>query len=441
MLCEWRDTLVEKVIKDNFVKRIVKNSGIVFFGNSMASAMSIVAFALMARSIGPEYLAVLVLAQTYSLVINDIFNVQTWESMVKFGSSKKGSSGVSSVVRTNLMLDVVSAVVAFVFALVLLSPVSTLLGWNDEYLFVIQFYCVTILFNITTITIGVPRLYNKFFSIARIQVFVNVVKLVAVVVAVSMGYDVITYFAIYLFSDVALNLLLILYGRRILSDNLGPYWWKENFKVDKEQLRFIWWTNLRTITRIPVRHLDMIIISSVLSMKMVGVYKVYKEVAGFIGRFADPINQAIYPEMTKMLGGDDRGKTAAVAVKTISLLALASVFLVIVLCILAKSVIISFFGPEYVGDILVLYVLIVLFGVKLITSPINPLFIASGFARYSFLIVLFTNSVYLITAIYFGNLWGLMGLVVAFALQWFLNKASKVYFLKKYHGEWGELAL
>ena len=92
----------QTILKDNFLKKIIKNSGIILSGNATASALNLISFTIMAKQLGPESLAILVLAQTYAMIFNDLFNIQTWESMIKFGSAKLNSSITNVIKITNI---------------------------------------------------------------------------------------------------------------------------------------------------------------------------------------------------------------------------------------------------------------------------------------------------------------------------------------------------
>jgi O-antigen/teichoic acid export membrane protein len=427
----------KNIFQDNLLIRIIKNSGIILFGNTTASALNLISFTLIAKQLGPVSLAILVLAQTYTLIINDLFNIQTWESMIKFGSEEfKNKSGITNIIKTNITLDMISAVVAFAFALALLRPAAYILNWDVTYLNVFSLYCFSILFNITTLTIGIPRLFDRFVSVAKVQVGMAIVKLGSVLCVMFFADSFINYIYIYLSIEVLTNLSLIIYSMGLLRSNYGAHWWKKGFKIEKDQIKFIWWSNLRTVIRIPVRHFDMVVISSVISMHMVGVYKVYKELAGLIGRVGEPINQSIFPEFTKLIGSNDIHKTISVTKKSMLLLFGIGAIICVSLLIASNFLVGTFFGEQYLMDINALYLMIILFGISFITVPINSLFIAAGFVRSSFQIVVFTNTIYLLTAFYFGKVFGIYGIVIAYALQMVFNQGIKIFLLKKYSTGW-----
>ena len=243
----------------------------------------------------------------------------------------------------------------------------------------------------------------------------------------------------YLTIEILTNCILIVFSLILLKEKHGKGWWKCKLKINREQINFIWWTNLRTIVSIPVRYFDMIVISSIISMESVGIYKVYKEIAGLLKRIQDPLNQSIYPEFSKLLANKDIANAAVVAKTSILLLSKISLGITLVILPVSYYVVEIFFGTEYLSNIYALFLLIILYMFSFITVPINSLFIAAGFARYSFLLVLFTNFMYLLTLYGGGIILGIYGIVIAYGVQLFLNKGLKIYFLNKYSYEWGSL--
>jgi O-antigen/teichoic acid export membrane protein len=223
---------------------------------------------------------------------------------------------------------------------------------------------------------------------------------------------------------------------KLIHNHYGKGWWRNKLSIDREQIRFIWWTNLRTIIRIPVQRLDVIIIGSVMDMTTLGIYKVYKEFAGLISRIGEPVNQAIFPEFAKLIGQQDSKQSIDITKKTMLLLSGVGALTFTSLFLSADFLIGHFFGNQYLTLSLALYLMIGAYTISFITVPINSLFIAAGFAKYSFFVLLFTNSIYLATAFGLGYLYGIFGLIAAYAIQLFLNKGLKIHLMKKHPNEW-----
>lgn len=421
---------------ESVFRKLLRNSGTIFFGNSTASALNMVSFSLMARTVGAELLAVFALAQTYSLLVNDLLNVQTWESVVKFGSAKPSDEELGSLIKTNFVIDTVSAVAACACAILLAVPVSVLAGWDRGNVPIICLYALTILFSSTTMTIGVPRLLREFAGVARIQIGVALVRLAAVSVCFFLQGEAKTFIAIYICIDILSSLSLIIYGAWLIRKRLGKRWWSSSLLITREQLNFIWWSNLRTIIRVPVRHFDVIVISSVISMEALGYYKVYKEITKVVSNVADPVSQAIFPEFTKLVGSNRYEESVALAKKSMFAMSWVATILAVFLCLAAGTVVELFFGAQFLDNLNILYLMIVIAGFSFSTAPINSLFIAAGYARASFFVVVVTNTIYLLMAYFCGAKWGILGVVLANATQFILNKELKVSIMKR-TGKWG----
>lgn len=422
---------------DAIIQRIARNSSIVFSGNLLSSGLNIISFTIVANQLGAESLAYIVLAQTYILIANDLINVQTWESMIKFGPRGDKENNLASIIKTNITIDIVSAIAAFTLAVSLVGTVVSLLAWDEQMIAIIGLYSISILTNITCLTIGIPRLFDKFKHISVFQVTVALVKLIFVIFAMLSSQDLLAYVYIYFISEILLNGLLIVFSLYLLKKELNAKWWREKIVLDGDQIRFIWWLNLRTIIRIPVRYLDMIIISSIISLQMVGIYKVYKEIAGIMVRLGEPVNQTIYPEFTKLLANKKTKRTASVAIKAMLLLTGVSVVITAILLFSSAFIVETFFGSEYLFEINALYALLIVYLLSFITVPINSLFVASGFAKSAFYLLVITNSLYLASAYFFGLEYGIYGIVIAYAVQLIFNKGLKVYLLEKYSHDWG----
>jgi len=96
-------------------------------------------------------------------------------------------------------------------------------------------------------------------------------------------------------------------------------------------------------------------------------------------------------------------------------------------------------SAEYLFNLNALYLLVIIYGVSFVFIPINSLFIAAGFAKYNFVILVFISFVYLATAYGFGLFIGIYGIILAIAIQFILNKGLKIYFLIKHKEKWGLL--
>jgi O-antigen/teichoic acid export membrane protein len=240
----------------------------------------------------------------------------------------------------------------------------------------------------------------------------------------------------YLAADVLTAVTLNAYSLGLVHQRGVVDWLHTRVGLARDEIRFLWWTNLRTIVRIPVRQLDLLIMNQFLTMNVVGVYKTYKEIVGVISRLGDPLNQVLYPEYAKLIGGDNVEDSLTVTRKINRILLSVSLAAFVGYLVTSNFVISRFFGEEYLMHMPAFYLLVFLNCVNLYLTPLNSLFIAAGFARYSFFIVLGNNMLYLAASLVGSRYLGIYGLVFAFALQMIFNQGLKIYFLKKHSTGW-----
>jgi O-antigen/teichoic acid export membrane protein len=424
------------MLHDQHVGKIIWTSGVILTGNLSSAALGIVSFAIVARSLGAEMLGYFALAQAYVLIINDLFNVQTWESLIKFGAQKDNGHDLGRIVKTNILIEICSALLAFTIAFTLIDEIGRILGWDRTLIDLARLYSFYIPVTLTTLTIGVPRLYDKFAIIAKIQFVSAIVKLLLVLVVHYRGGGVRHFLLAYLAADVLTAVSLNVYSLVLVHRRGAVDWLRTRVKLRRDEIRFLWWTNLRTIVRIPVRQLDLLIMNQFLSMHVVGVYKTYKELVGVISRLGDPLNQALYPEYAKLIGRDKVEDSLTVTRKLNRILLSVAIAVLAGYLLTSNFVISRFFGAEYLAYMPAFYLLVLLNCINLYLTPLNSLFIAAGFARFSFFIVLGNNILYLAVALVGSMFLGIYGLVLAFALQMIFNQGLKIYLLKKHSTGW-----
>lgn len=435
----WALRKINRLFDDERLKHTLATAGVILFGNTFASLLNFVSLSIIATYLGPKEFALVVLTETYVLMVNAIFNVQTWEAALKFGHAKNADS-VEGVMRSNLALDLVGSITALVFSMALAGTAVALFGWESQVTAMIMIYSLTLPLNLNTFRVAIPRLFDKFTFLARINIAAALLKLSLVVLAAWKGVLAAIYvMGIYTVSELFMGVALVVYSIHLMKSNGHGGWLRGAVKFDRAQLRFVWWTNLRSIVRIPVQYSDALIISLIMPLETLGIYKVYKEIAAITSRLGDPVNQALYPEYSKLIGDNKDGSAVSLAKKTILLLAVSSVLATGALLIGCGYLVEYVYGTEYMSQINALYIMLILSGISFAALPIHSLFTASGFAKLGFYIVVFTNTAYLATAFFFGRLLDIYGIIAANATQLVFNSGLKVFFMKRYRSGWAEV--
>lgn len=428
-----------RIFNDERLKHTIATAGVILFGNTCASLLNFISLSIIANQLGAKALAMVVLAETYVHILNALFSVQTWEAALKFGHSSDSNESVSKVFRSNFALDLGGALAAFVFSVALAGTAVALLGWKSEITTLILIYSLTLPLNLNTFRVAIPRLFDKFTFLARINIITALLKLSMVVLVAWAGrLDAVHVVGIYAATEAFFSVTLIIYSFFLMNSYGHGGWLRGGISFGANQLRFIWWTNLRSIVRIPVQYSDSLIISLIMPLETIGIYKIYKEIAAITQRLGDPVNQALYPEYSLLIGKNNSDTALSLAKKTILLMTGLSVLATVGLIVVSGYLVEAVYGVEYTSQINALYLMVALSGLSFATLPVHALFVASGFAKLGFYIVVFTNATYLATSFYLGRLLNIYGIISANAIQMVFNVGLKAFFLKKHRTGWAD---
>ena len=74
-----------KIKKSEFWKTLLSNAFFAFIGDSGAAVINIVIVIILIRLIGDDGYGVLVLSQTYMMIMDVLLNVQSWKSVIQYG--------------------------------------------------------------------------------------------------------------------------------------------------------------------------------------------------------------------------------------------------------------------------------------------------------------------------------------------------------------------
>ncbi|CAK3667004.1 oligosaccharide flippase family protein [Vibrio crassostreae] len=411
---------------------IRKNLLYLISGNAVASIGGIFLTTLVINIFGLEMLGNLAIAQAAVFTAYGLFNLHTWQALIKFGSSFYESSRwdtFNQYVNFSRFLDVISGVLGFfilnlvIWILYKYEIVPSLLM---EIIVTLSFY---LLFNLNNSSIGVIRLFGLYKNIA-IQANLSVAFKLAfcfVVFSLELSFNWLVVFI--LISDVIANIYIYVCSRKSITNRFKISRTNdiENSKASIEYrkfFKFCMWLNLSGIIDLPLKQLDVVILSFFLSSNIIGVFKFTKQISKVISQIADPVYQIVYPIFTREV---DSSSLDFIKVLNISLsIFFIGVFAFCSVYIFYDWAVVRFFSKDLVDF---KYVIIsYLFSNVLIVSSIciHPMFIAKGFVKYNAFINLASNSVYLVIIMFTSIYNSLYVAVLAFLTQGLLKIASKI---------------
>lgn len=394
----------------------------------------LIIYSLSVKALGAELFGILVIIQTYVLIVNSIVKFQSWQALIKFGAEaieKKQGDHFKCLIKQATLLDASGSIAGTIIAVSCSYIVGKWLKWDTRMVQMAMLYGITILFDLSGAPTGILRLFNKFKLLTLQKVVTSGIKLAAVFVAFLISKNLWVYIIIWIVTDIIGNIFLFILGLYTLHINKVTEWWKSRLIDFRKFFIFAFWTNISSTLDIPVKQLDIFIVSAVIGFEGVAIYKILKQISTIIGQIGDPIYQAAYPEFASMIAKKENIGATKFAAKL--------GIIIFSICI-PIALVVSFSSPWWLNILfgkvfaaawisLSVYLLLQVISTSFIT--IHPLFVVMGYVQKNFIILAIANAAYLGLAWILGKNIGLIGVVLAYGVQFSIVILLKIFYISR----------
>ncbi|MHA1540208.1 MAG: lipopolysaccharide biosynthesis protein [Alphaproteobacteria bacterium] len=338
---------------EDLLRKFLKNGTILFTGGLLASVFAIAVTAITARGLGVEQFGLLTLVVAYVKFIDKLVDFETWKVIIKYGADdleKKNHENFLSLIKLGVFLDVASSVVGVILSVGSVFLIAPLMGWPEELVKYVSVYSFIILFNWSSTPIAILRLFDRYINLTVQQNIMSLFKLIAVTIVFFMDGEVMHYLFAWMIGEILGRLCLFIFGMFELSrSNIGKFRSvsiKNIRKKYKGIISFIITANLDYSVR-NTKNIDIFIISALLSLEAVGVYKIARDISKLLQKIKSPFIQSIYPELSRLRANNNKIDFKKLLFQTS--LILGSVVTLVFVCfvILGKTLIYYVFGTEF----------------------------------------------------------------------------------------------
>ena len=414
---------VDKLKKDKFWNNLFKNSFWAFMGDSSSALIGLLVTILLIKCIGSELYGVLVLGQSYMLIIDVIINVQSWKSIIQYGQRalvEKNYDLFNSYVKLGTILDLATALLCFIVAILVAPLIGKIFNWSPQLILCAQIFSITIISHFSGTPTAILRLLNKF-NLVALQKFISAFTKILSLLIIYLYFgslDLISAVVIYMITDFIGNILLIIFAFYQYDKNFGL---KNMLKSklpqnSKEFISFTLWGTLAEIVDIPVNYIDVFIVS-LLGNGMVSVFKVFKQIVGIMQKVTSPIQQSILPQFSELAAKNKNEDGYNVVLKIHKVSFKIGLVFSLIIGLSSPYWLKLIYGDLYSSNwyILCLYLLIQTYALSYTT--VHPFYLSLGKAKNSTIITLFSNVIYILLAYFLSINIGLIGAVIAFSVQ------------------------
>ena len=278
-------------------------------------------------------------------------------------------------------------------------------------------YCLMILFNFKTTSLGLLRLFDRFDLIALMLMLVPTIRLAGACIA-FLYYQNVSAFLFFWFSAGALQCFATVwfgwreFSRRGLSKDMNLSL-KHLIRPHEGILSFIWASHINKTLLTSSVHIATLIVGAMLGPAGAGLFKIAQESAAVLIKPAQLFTETVYPEMTKIAVTKQFNRLWNVIRHSALVGGAIAGFILLLVFLLGQSLLGLFFGAEYVSAYDILVLLMIGAAITMTSFALEPALFSIGRPEVSMHIRVFTTILHITALVLLLPKIGLVGAGIA----------------------------
>jgi O-antigen/teichoic acid export membrane protein len=310
----WIRNLITRLLENELVRRVLKNSAYLFSATGISAALSMVQGILAARLLGVAGYGILGAITMFTSVVNKFISFRMNELVIKYVgqyTEQDDQPRAAAIYKAASLVEVTSSVLAYGLVW-LLAPIGAFYFAKDaELARWFQIYGLIVLANLMAeSSTGLLQIFDRFRNIAIINVAQSALTLGLIAAAFVrfefLGADgdpmlgvVLAYMAGKISAAVLLTLSAVIEAGR----HWGAGWWRTPLVLLRNQARelihFGVSTNLSATINLVNKDAELLWVSFFRNPTETGYYKLALALANVVQLPVAPMPQATYPELSR----------------------------------------------------------------------------------------------------------------------------------------------
>ncbi|MEH6635912.1 MAG: oligosaccharide flippase family protein, partial [Halioglobus sp.] len=289
------------------MRRILGNFSLLVRGRGIAAVMLLAATALMARALGPAEFGMVVVMQTYVLLIRGLLNVKQFQAIIRYGVPAHDAADTRTLRR---LIDICrrvdrrTSITATVLAVGLAPLIGPYLGLDSNQVLLLTAYSLVLLTSGNITSVGILRLFDQFDTLGRKETIAPTVRFFGVLMAWWLDWPFAAYIEILAVAYVAENFFLSWCGRREYRRHIGPTPEGENNRnatmAEFSGLRhFLWITYWQSNIDLIPKHVSVLIAGYLLGSADAGLLRLARQFSTLLAKPAVLIRQVVFLDLTR----------------------------------------------------------------------------------------------------------------------------------------------
>lgn len=377
--------MVRHWFTDGVLRRTFKNAGMLLTGRATNGLLSLATLSIMAHSLGIEQFGMIVLVQTYVLVLIAFATFQSWQAVIRYGAiclERKDIPAFQALIKFTCILDVIGVLFGFALGYLLAPIIGPYMDWTPEVIRYAQLYSFLILFTMIATPMGILRLCDRFDLLAWQTVLTPLLRLIGVGSIALVDGPFWAYLAAWFIAGAAGGTLLVVLGWReaVRQGFLKDITWslKGITKEHPGLWKFSIISTLHASVQIIPSQMSTFIVGLVAGPAAAGLFKVGRDVATALSKPAELLNQSIYPEFARLGSKGSWHDFARLILRGGAMGGGAAVLLLLAALAFGTQFLTVFFGEPFAGAYWPLVLLIASAGLTICGFPMDPALFAMG---------------------------------------------------------------
>lgn len=434
-----RNPLVARLrnsVLDTALHRVARNTGWILSAEVVATVVSVIQFPLVARLLGVEGYGTAVLIMGWVGLVTALLGVQTRKTMVKYfslflanESEPKALAVVKLGIGLNLLLSSITCALLFIAA----PHLSIWLLDNPDGTLFLRMVVLRDFFAATSgTTTTILRVLDRFKWLSVFSALSSIATFMLVSTVLISGWNLKGYLAAMMLVSAGQSITLYLACQRDLRTRYRANWWKADLQTLQEHKHeikeMLLSLKLDGLRKIATDKADVIILGLFTDIYNVGLYKMAKQLAGYLSRLSNPIYAALYTEIARLYHEDGFDRLPQLIRQLTHWLVAGVGVSALLMTVLSRPLVPIVFGTEYTAALPLFYIMMLMHvWLGLIWAP--GLLLTLGKARQLTAINL-ASALTLISLLFLlAPTWGAAGASIALVANYWAWTALMIWYI------------
>ena len=402
------------------MRRVLGNFSLLLRGRGIAAVMLLATTALMARALGPAEFGLVILMQTYVLLIRGLLNFKQFLAIIRYGVPAYDANDKRTLRRLiwiSRQIDRYTSVIATLVAVIIAPLVGPMMGLDHDQVMLLMAYSLVLLSSRNVTAVGILRLLDRFDILGTKETIGPCVRLVGVALAWWLEGPFAVFIAIMAFAYVSENFYVIWCGNREYFRHIGATpEGEDNSDASMAEFtglrHFLWITYWQSNIDLIPKHVSILMAGYFMGPVEAGLLRLARQFSTLLAKPAILIRQVVFLDLTRSWNqGSTDFKLVAYRTALIGggiglLFALAGYFF-------GEAILGTIIGEEFVGAAPVLTLLLLAATFELIASSLRAATYAIGHAAKVLRLSVVSAVIYLTLFSVLTSEMGLIGAGVA----------------------------